>query len=348
MDQPKIAVIIPCYNVENTINRVINKIPEFVSSIIVVDDCSTDDTVKHVLSNPDPRLSLIGHKVNRGVGGAMLTGFSYGLKIGAHILVKLDGDDQMDSNYLTYLVEPLINGQADYTKGNRFIHVHELKKMPLIRRIGNLGLSFLVKISSGYWDIFDPTNGYLAITSDILMDLEPKKISRDFFFETSMLCELHKLGAVVNDIALPAIYNNSGSSIRIGREFLMFMKNLPQRFFDRIITQYFQYNFSAGSFFIIQGLILTLFGLIFGIIKWDQSANTGVPATTGTVLLAVLPIILGVQFLSQAIALDITSVPKKSIIKPKIIEDSHSMSSFFMQNSEEDVEILRKTMGNLL
>jgi uncharacterized membrane protein len=290
---------------------------------------------------------LIGHKVNRGVGGAMLTGFSYGLKIGTQILVKLDGDDQMDSNYLSYLVEPLINGQADYTKGNRFIHVHELKKMPLIRRIGNLGLSFLVKISSGYWDIFDPTNGYLAITSDILQDLEPRNIAHDYFFETSMLCELHKLGAVVNDVALPAIYNDSGSSLRVGREFLIFMKNLPIRFFDRIITQYFQYNFSAGSFFIIQGILLTLFGFIFGIIKWNQSAQTGVPATTGTVLLAVLPIILGVQFLSQAIALDITSVPRKSIIKPRIIEDTHSMSSYFVQHNKEDVEILRKATGNL-
>lgn len=277
----------------------------------------------------------------------MLTGFSYGLKIGAQILVKLEGDDQMDSTYLSYLVEPLINGQADYTKGNRFIHVHELKKMPLIRRIGNLGLSFLVKISSGYWDIFDPTIDYLAITSDMLQDLEPSNIAHDYFFETSMLCELHKLGAVVNDVALPAIYNDSGSSLRIGREFLIFMKNLPIRFFDRIITQYFQYNFSAGSFFLIQGLLLTLFGFIFRVIKWDQSAQTGVPATTGTVLLAVLPIILGVQFLSQAIALDITSVPRKSIIKTRIIGGTHSMSSYFVQYNKEDVEIIRKATGNL-
>lgn len=253
----------------------------------------------------------------------------------------------MDSTYLSYLVEPLINGQADYTKGNRFIHVHELKKMPLIRRIGNLGLSFLVKISSGYWDIFDPTIDYLAITSDMLQDLEPSNIAHDYFFETSMLCELHKLGAVVNDVALPAIYNDSGSSLRIGREFLIFMKNLPIRFFDRIITQYFQYNFSAGSFFLIQGLLLTLFGFIFRVIKWDQSAQTGVPATTGTVLLAVLPIILGVQFLSQAIALDITSVPRKSIIKTRIIGGTHSMSSYFVQYNKEDVEIIRKATGNL-
>ena len=307
----KIAVVIPAYNVEDTIVKVIMGIPTNVHNIIVVNDASKDDTVARVKTIKDHRVTLINHKKNMGVGGALLTGYSYALGLGADIVVKLDGDDQMDVKFMPGLIEPIQNGQADYTKGNRFLHPVALKKMPVGRKISNLGLTFLSKIASGYWNVFDPANGYTAISASKLVNLDPKKIARSYFFETSMLCELRKLDAVVMDISMPAIYQNERSAVKVPRELFIFSTNLIARIFDRVFSRYFLYDFTAVSLYIIIGTLLCLFGGIWGLIKWSEAAQAGIPATTGTVLIAVLPIILGFQLLIQAISLDISDVPTR-------------------------------------
>ncbi|MHB8087618.1 MAG: glycosyltransferase family 2 protein [Anaerolineaceae bacterium] len=307
----KIAVVIPAYNVEDTIVKVIMGIPTNVHNIIVVNDASKDDTVARVKTIKDHRVTLINHKKNMGVGGALLTGYSYALGLGADIVVKLDGDDQMDVKFMPGLIEPIQNGQADYTKGNRFLHPVALKKMPVGRKISNLGLTFLSKIASGYWNVFDPANGYTAISASKLVNLDPKKIARSYFFETSMLCELRKLDAVVMDISMPAIYQNERSAVKVPREIFIFSTNLIARIFDRVFSRYFLYDFTAVSLYIIIGTLLCLFGGIWGLIKWSEAAQAGIPATTGTVLIAVLPIILGFQLLIQAISLDISDVPTR-------------------------------------
>ena len=307
----KIAVVIPAYNVEDTIVKVIMGIPTNVHNIIVVNDASKDDTVARVKIIKDHRVTLINHKKNMGVGGALLSGYSYALGLGADIVVKLDGDDQMDVKFMPGLIEPIQNGQADYTKGNRFLHPVALKKMPVGRKISNLGLTFLSKIASGYWNVFDPANGYTAISASKLVNLDPKKIARSYFFETSMLCELRKLDAVVMDISMPAIYQNERSAVKVPREIIIFSTNLIARIFDRVFSRYFLYDFTAVSLYIIIGTLLCLFGGIWGLIKWSEAAQAGIPATTGTVLIAVLPIILGFQLLIQAISLDISDVPTR-------------------------------------
>lgn len=308
---PKIAVVIPAYNVEETIVKVIMGIPKTVENIIVVNDASRDDTANKVKSVKDKRVTLINHTKNMGVGGALLSGYSYALGLGVDIVVKLDGDDQMDAKFIPGLVEPILNGQADYTKGNRFLHPVALKRMPIGRKISNLGLTFLSKIASGYWNIFDPANGYTAIASSKLASLDPKKIARNYFFETSMLCELRKINAVVMDISMPAIYQNERSSVKVPREIFVFSTNLIARIFDRLFSRYFLYDFTAVSLFLIAGTLLCIFGFVWGIVKWFNPPQIGVPATTGTVLIAVLPIILGFQLLIQAISLDISDVPTK-------------------------------------
>lgn len=305
----KIGVVIPAYQVETKIFEVISNIPDWVKKIIIVNDASTDSTKEIVQSIVDPRICLLNHKRNLGVGGAMLTGYQYALQQDLDIIVKIDGDGQMEINYLSSLLEPIIKGRADYTKGNRFLHRDALKKMPFIRRIGNLALTFMTKLASGYWNIFDPTNGYTAISVDKLQELNTNNIALNYFFETSMLCELRKLNAVIVDVPIPAIYSDENSSISIPREFFIFFVNLFQRFFKRIFYRYFLYDFTVASFYLITGTILGLFGFIWGIIKWVKSSQTGIPATTGTVLIAVLPIILAIQFLVQAIAQDIEDVP---------------------------------------
>jgi len=313
MEKPhtKIAVVIPAYNVADTIVKVIMGIPKTVDAIIVVNDASKDDTATKVKSVKDDRVTLISHTKNMGVGGALLSGYSYALGLGVDIVVKLDGDDQMDVKFMPGLIEPILNGQADYTKGNRFLHPVALKKMPIIRKISNLGLTFLSKIASGYWNVFDPANGYTAISASKLASLDPSRVARSYFFETSMLCELRKLNAVVMDISMPAIYQNERSSVKVPREIFVFSTNLVARIFDRIISRYFLYDFTAVSLFLITGILLCLFGGIWGIMKWVDSMQTNIPATTGTVLIAVLPIILGFQLLIQAISIDISDVPTK-------------------------------------
>jgi glycosyltransferase involved in cell wall biosynthesis len=344
--RPLIAVVIPAYNAAKSIEIVLNKIPAVVDLIVVVNDASPDNLEAVVSQSNDPRVHLLTHLRNQGVGGAVLTGYAYALEKGADIVVKIDSDDQMDLDYFEDLITPLLGGEADYAKGNRFLHPHELKRMPLIRRIGNQGLSFLAKVATGYWKIYDPTNGYTAITRQVLQRLDADRISRHFFFETSMLAELRKLDAVVEDVPIPAIYNEHGSSIRIPREFFRFSANLTYRIFERVIHQYYRFDFSAVSFYLLASVILGVFGGVWGIVKWVKSDQTGIPATTGTVLIAVLPIILAVQFFVQAVALDIDSTPSEPLARrPRRNPQSTSKLAARLQQLKAcgDVRVVRGT-----
>ena len=175
-----IAVVVPCYRVEREIQSVLHGIPKYIKHIIVVDDASPDSTsaVVAAAAKKDNRILLIRHESNQGVGGAMVTGFRKALELGAQIVVKVDGDGQMDTSHMPEMIAPLIHSQADYTKGNRFRDFQSLQQMPLIRRIGNMGLGFLSKAATGYWNLFDPTNGFVAIRSDVLSQLPLKRIDK--------------------------------------------------------------------------------------------------------------------------------------------------------------------------
>ena len=318
----KIAVIIPAYNVEKYIGTVIKKIPDFVDFIIVVDDCSKDNTIREVEKLDVDRIRLIEHKINQGVGGAMLSGYQLAYDLGADIMVKIDGDDQMDSSYIKSLVAPILEFQADYTKGNRFLHLKELQKMPAIRRIGNWGLSFLTKLASGYWNIFDPTNGYTALQREAYQLLNKEAIDKDFFFETSMLIQLQRIRALVRDVSIPARYDDQSSNLSPLKTLFTFPPRLFRNSLKRISFQYFLYDFTAVSVYLSIGIPSILFGVIWGIVKWIQSINTGIVATSGTVLIAVLPIIIGIQLIVQAISLDINNIPKVSI-RTNSAENNH-------------------------
>lgn len=308
-----VAVVIPAYRVAGQIGRVISNIPAFVRYVIVVDDASPDESVRRIEPLLSQRVRLVRHRANQGVGGAMLTGYAVALELGADIVVKMDGDDQMDPAQLPRLLAPLLRSEADYAKGNRFMHQHALGQMPALRRVGNLGLSFLTKIASGYWNIFDPTNGYTAIHRRVLQLLDPDAVSRRYFFEASMLLDLRRLGAVVQDVPMPARYADETSSLSIRRALLSFPLKLLGGLLRRLGQQYYRHDVTAASVLLLLGLPLLLFGTIWGAVHWAIGLRTGVATPTGTVLLAVLPIILGVQFLLQALALDIDSVPTKPL-----------------------------------
>lgn len=313
MNNYHIAVIIPAYKVESKIKTVVENIPNFVKSIIVVDDASPDSTRTVLGQISDPRLKVLNHDKNQGVGGAMITGYDYAISIGAEIMVKMDGDDQMDPRRIEDLIFPIINQDADFTKGNRFLHQTQLHSMPFIRRIGNWGLTFLVKAASGYWQIFDPTNGFTAMHVFVWKNINQNRIAKDYFFESSLLSEMRYINSVVQDVYIPARYQDEESSLSIWKVLFSFPLRLLKTTFRRIIYQYYLYNFSFGSLALILGMIFVLFGFMWGGIYWNESRNTGIPATTGTVLIAVLPIILGVQLLLQAISQDMADLPKKPI-----------------------------------
>jgi glycosyltransferase involved in cell wall biosynthesis len=308
--EEKICIVIPMYRVAAQIKNVIQSLPSWVWKIILVDDASPDDSAKKALEVKDGRIILLRHPQNRGVGGAMLTGLNEAARLGATVMVKMDGDGQMSAEYLSDLIQPILDGRADYVKGNRFFHTDAITKMPFLRRIGNLGLSFLAKTASGYWNIFDPTNGYVAIDCKTFNALNQNRIHRRYFFEISLLVELKMLRAVVVDVAMPAIYQNEISSLSIRQVLWEFPWLLTKGFFYRLWMQYFVLDFSVGSLFLIIGSLLSGFGILWGVVWWTISIISGQIASTGTVMIAALPLILGFQLLLQTLVFDVQNISR--------------------------------------
>jgi glycosyltransferase involved in cell wall biosynthesis len=310
----RIAVVIPSYRVTQHIMGVISQIPAFVWRIYIVDDACPDNSGKFVETQiKDPRIRVLYHSKNQGVGAAMLTGHVAAIADRAEIIVKMDGDGQMDPAYILPLIAPILAGEADYTKGNRFLHSHQLKTMPVVRQIGNIGLSFLTKFASGYWNMFDPANGYTAIHVSVAALIDTATIDQRYFFESSMLLELGLLGAVVQDVYIPARYGAETSRLSEWHALLDFPWRLLTGFLRRIWIQYFLRDFNLVSLYLLSGLTLLGFGSLFGAYHWWRANHLLIDTPIGTVMLAVLPIILGVQLILQALALDVQNVPSHII-----------------------------------
>jgi dolichol-phosphate mannosyltransferase len=308
-----LAVIIPCYRVAAHIAEVIKAMPPLVAHIIAVDDRCPENSGNLAEATGDPRLTVIRHSENQGVGGAMISGYRKALELGAEIVVKVDGDGQMDLGELPRLIAPIIAGRADYAKGNRFRDFKALKTMPRVRLFGNSMLSFLIKAASGYWSMMDPTNGYTAIHRKALSRLDLDSLDKRYFFESGMLIRLNLIGAVVEDVAIPARYGDEASSLSISRTLVDFPPRIARGFFRRILLKYFLHDFNMGSLYLVFGLPMLLFGMLFGAIEWVDGLLTGIPRPIGTVMVAVLPCILGVQLLLQAVGFDMAAEPKRPL-----------------------------------
>jgi len=309
----KVAVIVPAYRAAETIQKVIGGIPLWIDAIYVVDDASPDETAARARSAAGARVRLISHDVNQGVGAAMVSGYRAALNDGMDICVKMDADDQMDPAYLSALIELLVTGHADYAKGNRFHDAAALRRMPLVRRLGNAGLSFLIKAASGQWRIFDPTNGYTAIHRAALTALELGQLHPRYFFESSMLIRLREIDAVVQDVPMPARYGEERSGLNVGRALIEFSWLLLRHGVRRVLWQYFVVDFNAVSLFLLCGTPLITFGVLFGLYHWIDSYLRQVLTSTGTVMLSVLPLILGFQLLLQALVLDVQNQPEQPL-----------------------------------
>jgi dolichol-phosphate mannosyltransferase len=311
---PVLAAVVPCYREVDHVLAVLDAIGPEVGHIFVVDDACPDGTGRHVRDHcKDGRVSVLTHKRNRGVGGATLTGYRKAIEAGVDIIVKLDGDGQMDPRLIPTLISPISRGEADYAKGNRFHDLDGLKGMPASRIFGNLVLSLLSKMSSGYWNLFDPTNGFTAIHAKVAGQLPMEHISEGYFFESDILFRLYLLGVVVADVPMEAHYGAEKSGLKIHRVILEFAAKHWFNAVRRVFYSYFLRDFGAASVELLLGKVLVLFGVVFGALEWYESTISGVPATAGTVILAALPIILGTQFLIAFLNFDTRNVPTRPL-----------------------------------
>jgi glycosyltransferase involved in cell wall biosynthesis len=312
-DKTSVAVVVPCYKVADSILEVISQIPDFVRHIIVVDDgCpqKSGQLVEQKVS--DPRVQVVSNKTNQGVGGAMITGYRYALEnTEAEIVVKVDGDGQMDPRKISALVSPIISKEADYTKGNRFDSLEDLEQMPKIRIFGNAVLSIFSKFSSGYWNITDPTNGFTAIQTSVLQRIRLEKLRKGFFFESDMLFRLSIIRAVVIDVPMPAKYGVEKSNLNIKKVIREFPQRHLVNLFKRTFYNYYLREWNVASFELPLGLILFFWGIGFGVTSWASASAAGVPATTGQVMLSAVPVILGFQLILAFLNYDVSSVPRR-------------------------------------
>jgi glycosyltransferase involved in cell wall biosynthesis len=311
-DEQRVAVVIPSYRVTAHIVEVIDAIGPEVWRIYVIDDACPDGSGEHVLAScNDPRVKVLPHDVNKGVGGAVMTGYQTALADGASIIVKVDGDGQMDPTLIPLFIEPILAGEADYTKGNRFFNLEEVQSMPRLRLFGNAVLSLMAKLSTGYWDLFDPTNGYTAIHRDVARLLPLDKVSQRYFFETDILFRLNTVRAVVVDVPMQARYGDEVSHLKIPKIIGEFLFKHLRNFTKRVLYNYYLRDMSLASIELPIGILMFLFGILFGSFHWFESAQNGVATPAGTVMLSALPMLMGLQLIMAFLGYDIASVPSR-------------------------------------
>jgi glycosyltransferase involved in cell wall biosynthesis len=315
VDLADVAVIIPCYRSGASIGGVVAAIPEDVGAIICVNDASPDDLgeVLEGIAASDRRVRVVTHAENGGVGAATITGYRAALETSARVLVKIDSDGQMNPIFIPNLVAPILAGEADYAKGNRFFDVDSVRAMPTIRLLGNAGLSFLTKLSSGYWNLFDPTNGYTALHADVARALPLDKIHPRYFFESDILFRLNTLRARIAELPMETVYGDETSHLSEMNAAVTFPLLHVRNTYKRIIYNYFLRGFSSASLSLATGLVFCLFGLLYGLVAWAESSATGVPATTGTVMLSVVPLLVGFQLLLSFLQYDVAMTPDRPI-----------------------------------
>jgi glycosyltransferase involved in cell wall biosynthesis len=316
------AVVIPCYKVANSLPDVVSRMPDEVDLIYCVDDACPQDSTRSIeaMAETDNRIRIIRREQNGGVGAAVMTGYRQAIEDGIEVVVKVDGDGQMDPALIPLFVKEIAEGRADYTKGNRFHSLDMARSMPMVRKIGNMGLSFMSKLSTGYWQLFDPTNGYTAIHTNVLRALRLERIEERYFFESDLLYHLGLVRARVLEVPMQAVYGDEESNLSNLAALRSFPVKHGRNFFKRIANDYFLRNFSLASLELLVGGLLVLFSLVFGIQAWAESAQTGEPATAGTVMLASLPFLVGIQFLLNFFAYDMAREPRQAIF-PRLEQD---------------------------
>ncbi|WP_311243184.1 glycosyltransferase family 2 protein [Microbacterium sp. WCS2018Hpa-23] len=303
-----IAAVVPAYKEERMISTVVTTMPDFVDHIVIVDDCSPDATSEVVAALDDPRVTLIRHEENQGVGGAIITAHRAAMDLGSDVNVVMAGDAQMDPAYLPALLDQVTDGGFGFAKANRFYSPESFHGMPGYRVLGNIVLSFFTKMSSGYWNLFDPQNGYTAVRTEVLRRIALERVARRYSFENDLLIRLNIAQVSATDVPIPAVYGEEVSSIRLRKVIPELLHRLTVGYWSRIWYRYVLWSFSPIALLLFAGLFFTLFGL--GITVWVMfQIAASVVATAATVMLAAVPLMLGFQMLLTALQLDIQATP---------------------------------------
>lgn len=304
------AVVIPCYNEEKMITQTIKKIPEYIDHIIAVNDASTDDTigVLNKLKKQYNKLIVVDNKVNQGVGGALIAGYDYAIKnTKATAIGIVAGDDQFDSSYLKAMLDDFIDQSADYVKASRFFHREAFKTMPKYRQFGNIFISLLTKFSTGYYSITDITNGCGWLRREIIEKIDFSIVEKRYDYETSMLTALSIANAKVIDHAVPAHYGDEKSTIKLIPTAWRNLKAVWKGFWRRIYYKYVLYGFHPVALFLFTGMFFLIISLLLAIFLLYVKLFAHQSPTAGSVMLAVLPFILGIQLTLTALTIDVSN-----------------------------------------
>ena len=314
MYNKKIIIVIPCFKVKHKILNVLSKVPDWIHKVICVDDACPEETGKYIQENiKDTKIITLFNKKNLGVGGASIIGFKHAKELGAELIVKIDGDDQMDLSLLNKFIEPIILNQADFTKGNRFTKFIDYLEMPGLRKIGNITLSFFNRFSSGYWNLFDTTNGYLCFNSKIIDLLPIEKISKDYFFESDLLNWLYIIRAKVKDIPIKSIYNNEKSNINVISVLIKFPPLYFRNFLRRFFYEYCLRNPDMKFVSLTIGIFSFIFGFIYSLSVWRTGVSDD-PLPSGTVGIALVSLLVGINFISYFFVSDMKNYPKNNLL----------------------------------
>lgn len=308
-----VAVVIPCYNEETLIKKTIDDIPDFVDYIVAINDKSTDGTLDQLkrIKKINKKVTIIDNEVNQGVGGALIKGYEYCLKkTQATAIGIVAGDAQFDTSYLQPMLDDFIDQAADYVKASRFFHREAFKTMPRHRQFGNIFISLLTKFSTGYYSITDITNGCGFLRRSVLEKIDFTIVQKRYDYETSMLTALSIADAKVIDHAVPAIYGDETSTIKLIPTALRNLRAVWVGFWKRIFYKYVLFGFHPIALFLFSGVVVLGFGIIAGLIIFINKIITGSSPTSASVMISVLPIILGFQLVLTALSMDVSNERK--------------------------------------
>ncbi len=308
-----IVCVVPAYRGSNTISAVVAGCLDYVDRVVVVDDGCPEETGLVVETHfpGERRVEVLKHQVNRGVGAAMKTGIRRALQLGATVVIKVDADGQMDPRHIPQMVALLdANPRLALVKGNRFFDGSVARVMPGIRLLGNSTLTLLVRMTTGYWNGIDPTNGFIALRAETLRRLDLAHLADRYFFEISLLVALGLRRADIAEVEVPARYGNERSSLSIWKTIATFPQRLGTAALRRIVWQYIIADMNVGSLFLVVGTALSLFGASIGASWWIEALRSGVATTPGNATIVLLPLVFGFQLLLNFVLFDVQSSPR--------------------------------------
>jgi glycosyltransferase involved in cell wall biosynthesis len=305
----RVAVVVPAHNEEELLPVTLASVPDFVDRIIVVDDASRDATAgrAHTAAAADPRIAVLAHEQNGGVGAAIVTGYKRALEERIDVTCVMAADNQMDPEDLESLVLPVARGEVDYAKANRLVSGQAWELIPRHRYLGNAVLSLLTKIASGYWHVADSQSGYTALALPMLEQLDLDRIYARYGFPNDMLVHLNVWNARVRDVSSRPVYGvGERSGIRLSRVVPSISLLLFKGFWWRLWQKYVIRDFHPLVFFYVLGILMSIAGFALGVAEVVLRIQ-GNDITAATIVLVALLLIFGSQFTLFAMWFDMES-----------------------------------------